>query len=231
MLTDEAIVAALQAAPPRDGYAVSDVRAEGGVLSLTFSHSGAPSARLEVRLPSTGAPQWWLYAPPEDAEAWVSQFLIWTDEEVLTGGLGDSRERIDVDDVSHVVAANHGWQLSDPREDARQTALAGPFGWHDGGRTQWPDGSLSVPAEREVEVDGERFLVSVRGTSTEVTWLTGPNPGYGFSSTLASSAPAPAPEELAAVNLRLRADDERMRSDLRSFLAEIDPETGYLRDD
>ncbi|QKS21650.1 hypothetical protein HUN58_18495 [Curtobacterium sp. Csp1] len=146
MLTDQAIVAALRAAPPRDGYRCSDVRAEGGVLGVTFSHSGAPSARLEVRLPSTGAPQWWLFAPPEDADDWVSQFLVWTDEEVHTDGLGDSRERLDVDGVSHVVPTNYGWQLSDPREHARLTVLAGPFGWHDGGRTTWPDGSRSVPA-------------------------------------------------------------------------------------
>lgn len=231
MLTDQAIVAALRAAPPRDGYRCSDVRAEGGVLGVTFSHSGAPSARLEVRLPSTGAPQWWLFAPPEDADDRVSQFLVWTDEEVHTDGLGDSRERLDVDGVSHVVPTNYGWQLSDPREHARLTVLAGPFGWHDGGRTTWPDGSRSVPAEWELEVDGERFLVSVRGSSTQVTWLTGPNPGYGFGGTLSSSAPGPAPDELAATNLRLRADDERMRSDLRSFLAEIDPDTGYVRDD
>lgn len=230
MLTDQAIVAAVRAAGPRDGYTISDVRAEDGVLGLTFAHAGAPSARLLVRLPSTGAPQWWLFAPPKDAADWVSQFFIWTDEEVLTGGLGDSRARIDVGGVSHVVAANHGWQLSDPREHDRITALAGPFGWHDGGRSTWTDGSVSVPAERELEVDGERFLVSVRGGTTEVTWLTGPNPGYGFSSSLASSGTTQ-PDELAAVNARLRSDDERIRDELRSFLADVDPETGYLRDD
>jgi len=230
VLTDQAIVAAFHAAGPRDGYTVSDVRAEDGVLGLTFAHAGAPSARLRVRLPSTGAPQWWLFAPPEDADDWVSQFFVWADEEVLTGGLGDSRARVDVDGESHVVAVNYGWQLSDPREHVRLTALAGPFGWHDGGRSTWTDGSVSVPAERELEVDGERFLVSVRGGATEVTWLTGPNPGYGFSSVLASSGPT-TPEERAEANARLGSDDERMHGELRSFLAEIDPETGYLRDD
>ncbi len=139
----------------------------------------------------------------EDAADWVSQFFVWTDEEVLTGGLGDSRARIDIDGVSHVVAANHGWQLSDPREHDRFTALAGPFGWHDGGRSTWTDGSVSVPAERELEVDGERFLVSVRGGTTEVTWLTGPNPATGSPSSLASSGTTQ-PDELAAVNARLR---------------------------
>ena len=226
MLTDHAIVAALEAAPARDGYAFSDVRAEEGVLSLTFSRSGAPSARLRVRLPSTGAPQWWLYAPPEDADDWALQFLVWTDEEVHTDGLGDSRERVDVDGVSHVVPTNYGWQRADPRQHARFTALAGPFGWHDGGRTAWPDGSVSVPAERELEVDDERFLISVRGSTTVITWLTGPNLGYGFSSALGGSAP----EGLAARNAAHAADDERMRRELRSFLAEIDPETGYLGD-
>lgn len=167
MLTDQAIVAAMRSAPARDGYTVSDVRAEDGVLGVTFSHSGAPSARLRVRLPSTGAPQWWLYAPPEDAADWVSQFFVWTDEEVLTGGLGDSRARIDVDGESHVVAANYGWQLSDPREHARFTALAGPFGWHDGGGWRWPDGSLAEPAERETDVDGERSSVRTRPPSDD----------------------------------------------------------------
>ncbi len=33
MLTDQAIVAAVRAAGPRDGYTISDVRAEDGVLA------------------------------------------------------------------------------------------------------------------------------------------------------------------------------------------------------
>jgi hypothetical protein len=61
-----------------------------------------------------------------------------------------------------------------------------------------------------------------------VTWLTGPNPGYGFGSTLAGGAGA-TPEQIVAV-MAETTDDAITRS-IRSYLAEIDPATGYLRED
>ncbi|WP_392507360.1 hypothetical protein ACF3NT_09905 [Naumannella halotolerans] len=65
----------------------------------------------------------------------------------------------------------------------------------------------------EIEVDGERWLVSKRGTTWDFTWLTGPNNGYGFSWG-ASDGSAPSREQ--------------MISEIQAFLGAINPETGYL---
>jgi hypothetical protein len=62
--------------------------------------------------------------------------------------------------------------------------------------------------------DGEVFEVrSDRSRGTHYTWLTGPNPGYGFTA-------SPTVD-----------DDVQHRSNIRGFLAMIDPETGYIEDD
>ncbi len=61
-----------------------------------------------------------------------------------------------------------------------------------------------------------------------MTWLTGSNPGYGFGGTLAGGAGA-TPEQIVAV-MAETTDDAITRS-IRSYLAEIDPATGYLRED
>lgn len=45
----------------------------------------------------------------------------------------------------------------------------------------------------------------------DYTWVSGPNPGYGFSSASSDRSPA--------------ADHERA---IRDFLAQIDPETGHI---
>jgi hypothetical protein len=75
-------------------------------------------------------------------------------------------------------------------------------------------GSLD-PASFILAVDGERFGVRRFGDDgTAYDWLSGPNKGYGFGS---SGAPG-------------RPVDEQMRS-IRAFLAMIDPDTGYIRDD
>jgi hypothetical protein len=68
---------------------------------------------------------------------------------------------------------------------------------------------------RTLEVDGEMFALRP-GTfgGTGYTWLSGPNPGYGFS-----MSPTP--------NLSL---DEH-RKMIRDFLAMVDPATGYIEDD
>lgn len=68
----------------------------------------------------------------------------------------------------------------------------------------------------ELEVDGERFLVRHRAGSTDTfdyTWLSGPNPGYGFTS--ASNSPS------------RRTESEHVR-DIRGFLGAVDPTTGYI---
>ncbi|WP_146236783.1 MULTISPECIES: hypothetical protein [unclassified Curtobacterium] len=229
VLTDDEIVAALRAAHTRD-YTIAEVEAVDGVASMVIEQAGGQKAHLRVRLPSTGAPQWWLHAPPEDAGDWAGQFITWTDEEVDTDGLGGTRARTTIDGASHVIAENYGWRLSDQVEHARLHALAGPFGWHDGGRPVGPDGPLPVPAERELVVDGEVFLVSVQGTSHQVTWLSGPNAGYGYGGTLGGSRGMSA-ESIEAVVAATVGDDEHMRRNIHAFLAEIDPTTGFLRDD
>lgn len=67
----------------------------------------------------------------------------------------------------------------------------------------------------ELEVDGELFALRPdRQGGTHYTWLSGPNPGYGFS-----QSPTP--------NMSL--DDHR--ENIRTFLTQIDPSTGYIEDD
>lgn len=66
-----------------------------------------------------------------------------------------------------------------------------------------------------LEVDGEVFEVGPdQYGGTDYSWLSGPNPGYGFS-----LSPTP--------NVSL----DKHRENIRWFLAEIDPTTGYLRED
>lgn len=70
-----------------------------------------------------------------------------------------------------------------------------------------------APAAR-LACDGEIFeLRPDKFGGTHYTWLSGPNPGYGFS-------------------VSPTADDvEEHQTNIRSFLAMIDPRTGYLEDD
>ncbi|MEV4756319.1 hypothetical protein AB0J86_14560 [Micromonospora sp. NPDC049559] len=66
-----------------------------------------------------------------------------------------------------------------------------------------------------LEVDGEMFALRPNEFGgTDYTWLSGPNPGYGFG-----VSPTP--------NLSL---DEHMEN-IRDFLAIVDPTTGYIEDD
>lgn len=65
-----------------------------------------------------------------------------------------------------------------------------------------------------LEVDGEVFALRPdRYGGTDYTWLSGPNPGYGFA---VSPTPDPSPDE--------------HREHIRGFLSGIDPSTGYLDD-
>jgi hypothetical protein len=66
-----------------------------------------------------------------------------------------------------------------------------------------------------LEVDGEVFeLRPDQYGGTDYSWLSGPNPGYGFS-----LSPTP------------KMSLDKHRENIRGFLAEIDPTTGYLRED
>jgi hypothetical protein len=62
-----------------------------------------------------------------------------------------------------------------------------------------------------LEVDGETFAVRSRGGGYDYDWLSGPNQGYGFGSSGGGDA---------SLEAHLRG--------IRSFLAMIDPATGYI---
>ena len=65
-----------------------------------------------------------------------------------------------------------------------------------------------------LEVEGEVFEVRADGRGgTHYVWSSGPNPGYGFG--LSPTADMSLDEH---------------RENVRNFLAEIDPATGYLRE-
>lgn len=64
-----------------------------------------------------------------------------------------------------------------------------------------------------IVVEGETFDVAKRGNSIQFSWVSGPDPGYGFS--LGRSYGAQPTEDEA-------------RSEIRSFLSLIDPDTGHL---
>ena len=71
------------------------------------------------------------------------------------------------------------------------------------------------PADVVVDVDGELFAISPDEFSgTQYTWLSGPNEGYGF-------ATSPTPDWTT----------DQHRDNVRSFLAHVDPATGYLEDE
>lgn len=73
--------------------------------------------------------------------------------------------------------------------------------------------SESVPAIA-LDVDGEAFeLRADEQGGTDYLWLTGPNPGYGFGSTPTRD---------------WSLDDHR--KNIRLFLAQVDPTTGYIED-
>jgi hypothetical protein len=67
-----------------------------------------------------------------------------------------------------------------------------------------------------LEVDGEVFTVAARTGRPgqyDYTWISGRDPEYGFTSARSDGQPSTKAEHMAAI---------------RSFLAQIDPETGYL---
>ncbi|WP_327003060.1 hypothetical protein OHA72_49600 [Dactylosporangium sp. NBC_01737] len=67
-----------------------------------------------------------------------------------------------------------------------------------------------------LEVDGEVFDVTARPGRPgqhDYTWISGRDPGYGFSSARSDRQPPTTAEHVAAI---------------RNFLAQIDPETGHI---
>jgi hypothetical protein len=77
------------------------------------------------------------------------------------------------------------------------------------------DDSRPGPVLLTMEVDGELFaLRAADGGGTTYDWLSGPNRGYGFT----SSGPAALP--------RQEHEDH-----IRAFLSMVDPVTGYIADD
>ena len=95
---------------------------------------------------------------------------------------------------------------------------------------------MSAPsAPRRLTVDGEVFEVrpSEHQDGFDFDWITGPNPGYGFSSGV--TAFAIRTDQLAGElppmdDLISPLDDQELVTQIRSFLEQIDPETGYIAD-
>ncbi|MDP9182631.1 MAG: hypothetical protein M3P04_07645 [Actinomycetota bacterium] len=69
-------------------------------------------------------------------------------------------------------------------------------------------------AASQLQCDGEIFDARAdEFGGTHYTWVTGPNPGYGFSVSPTSD------------------DIEQHRTNIRSFLSMIDPRTGHVGED
>ncbi|MGW4498901.1 hypothetical protein ACWENR_09820 [Micromonospora sp. NPDC004336] len=114
------------------------------------------------------------------------------------------------------------------RRPGKSTKMAGVKAiYPDNGDGDWeahPEAVSGLRTEAEgaadataltLEVDGEMFALRPNEFGgTDYTWLSGPNPGYGFG-----VSPTP--------NLSL---DEHMEN-IRDFLAIVDPTTGYIEDD
>jgi hypothetical protein len=85
--------------------------------------------------------------------------------------------------------------------DAGPGLYRGPLGW-------------PGPVLLTLDVDGELFAVRESGGGgTAYDWLSGPNEGYGFGSSGSPTRSA-----------------EQHRESIRTFLAQIDPATGYIGD-
>jgi hypothetical protein len=83
------------------------------------------------------------------------------------------------------------------------------------GWSAYESSSAGEPAVR-ITVDGEVFDVTAQPDHPgqyHYEWISGPNPGYGFS--VASSDGRPS----------TMVDHERA---IRNFLSHVDPETGYI---
>lgn len=75
---------------------------------------------------------------------------------------------------------------------------------------------MSGGEAREFTVDGETFRVTAgAGSEYRFDWVSGHNPGYGFATSIYGGG---------------TMSDEQIVASIHDFLAEIDPETGYLAD-
>jgi hypothetical protein len=85
------------------------------------------------------------------------------------------------------------------------------------------NGLEEAPASaRRLSCDGETFeLRPDQFGGTHYTWRSGPNPGYGF--TTSAILPAAKPSRIDDIELH--------QANIRSFLSMIDPETGYIAED
>ncbi|WP_189151566.1 hypothetical protein [Streptomyces lacrimifluminis] len=75
---------------------------------------------------------------------------------------------------------------------------------------------MSVNEPWRMSVDGEEFEVSQPDNtpgSYNLTWLTGPHPGYGFG---------------FGTHPPVQADTARLEDSIREFLSQVDPETGHI---
>ena len=73
---------------------------------------------------------------------------------------------------------------------------------------------MSPDSAREFTVDGETFFVTAEPRSQyRFDWVSGPNPDYGF---------------VTSIYPQGHMTDEQIIASIHDFLAEIDPETGYL---
>lgn len=87
---------------------------------------------------------------------------------------------------------------------------------------------MSEGAVRRLTVDGEVFDVRANDNETghHFDWVSGPNPRYGFSTGMPMIF-VPVGED---ADIRTEADDAFYVQQIREFLAQIDPETGYVGD-
>ncbi|MFD4295449.1 hypothetical protein ACFWQG_19765 [Rhodococcus sp. NPDC058532] len=86
-----------------------------------------------------------------------------------------------------------------------------------------PDGYRPLPGEDPItlEVGGEVFTLSMRDDGgCDYHWESGPNQGYGFGGGPVRTVGDPDARYLKSM-------DEH-RESIRSFLSDINPETGYL---
>ncbi|WP_415973072.1 hypothetical protein [Rhodococcus sp. 077-4] len=93
-----------------------------------------------------------------------------------------------------------------------------------------------LPAENDgpfvLTVDGELFTVRRRPgepNTIDYTWESGPNSGYGYSSTLTAAFPSIQDRaNCPSVFPPLSIDEHR--ESIRDFLGQINPDTGYMGD-
>ena len=77
--------------------------------------------------------------------------------------------------------------------------------------TDWT--AMTDTSPTRVEVDGELFDVVARADCYDIRWVSGPNPGYGFTSSRSPGRPL---------------TESELRRSIRQFLAQVDEQTGYI---